>query len=253
MKRMAAAVVLCSLLVAGPAMAEEHGATRVLDTMRTAVEQGRNAQAQRDEWNAEREALEAELLELHIQARWFESQEKRHRDYADKARAEVDRLERRRVEAARLRVMLEPFMDEAVDALSEFVAGDLQFFAKERERRIAFLEASLGDPGIAMSEKLRRILEAYVVEASYGDGVECTGMTLELDGLVVQGSALRVGRLGMFFLSTDGKVAARLERATGWSRLSDEERGDLARAMEMADRKRAHALVALPVGARGNR
>lgn len=253
MKIAVAALVLCSLLAAETAMAEKPGATRVLDAMRTAVEQGRDAQAQRNEWNVERERLEAELLELHIQARWLESQEKRHRDYADKARSEITRLERRRVEAARLRVELEPFMDESVDALAAFVADDLPFLAGERERRIAFLRSSLGDPGITMSEKLRRILEAYVVEASYGDGVDCAGMTLELDGLAVQGSALRVGRLGMFFLSADGVVAARLDRATGWNRLPDEARGDLARAMEMADRKRAHALVALPVGARGDR
>ena len=253
MKIVVAAVVFCCLMAGGSAMAEEPGATQVLDEMHNAVEQGRLAQGMRDEWHEEREKLEVELVEQRILARWYETQEKRHREYADKARAEIARLERRREDAAQLRVVLEPFMDEAVDALENFVARDLPFLAKERKRRIAFLRSSLGDPGISLSENLRRILEAYVVEASYGDGFECVGKTLELDGLAVQGTALRIGRLGMFFLSVDGTVAARLARTSGWTRLPDSSRGDLARAMEMADRKRAHALVALPVGGRGER
>ena len=247
------AAMVCCLLAAGSAVAEETGATQVLDGMRGAVERGIEAQAARDDWSAEREKLEAELVEQRILARWFESQEKRHRAYVDKARAGIDRLERRREEAARLRVVLEPFMDEAVDRLEAFVHEDLPFLLRERERRIAFLRSSLGDPDLTLSEKLRRILEAYVVEASYGDGVHCDGTTLELDGLAVQGTAMRVGRLGMFFVSADGTVAARLDRASGWTRLPDDSRGDLVRAMEMADRKRAHALVALPVGRRDER
>lgn len=253
MKRVVAAAALCCLMASGTAMAESPGAARVLDDMREAVERGREAQAERDEWAARRDRLEAELVELRIQARWFETQEKRHRAYADKTRAEIERLERRREEAARLRVVLEPFLDEAVDRLEAFVAGDLPFLPEERARRIAFLRESLGDPGISLSEKLRRILEAYVVEASYGDGTELGATTLELDGLAVQGTSLRLGRLGMFFLSADGTIAARLDRESGWTPLPGDSMGDLARAIEMADRKRAHSLVALPVGVRGER
>src|SRR3569623_1009542 len=73
-----------------------------------------------------------------------------------------------------------PLMLRMLDSLDKFVAMDLPFHKQERQERIASLKRLMADPDANSSEKYKRFLVAFQIEADYGRslGVE----RAEVDG-----------------------------------------------------------------------
>ena len=65
-----------------------------------------------------------------------------------------------------------PLMLRMLDTLAQFVALDLPFLPEERANRVALLQQMMTRADVAISEKYRRILEAYQVELDYGRTLE---------------------------------------------------------------------------------
>ena len=67
---------------------------------------------------------------------------------------------------------ISPLMARMIDTLAVFVSLDVPFLPEERNNRIADLKSLLERADIAVSEKFRRVLEAYQVEVDYGRTIE---------------------------------------------------------------------------------
>jgi len=206
------------------------------------------AQKRMEAWVDQKASIEARIRDLNLEKAWLEYQNRKYEGYIHKEQAELTGLEVRKKEMEQINMRLEPYLDETVENLKEFVAADLPFLTEERARRIAFLEESLGDYHLSLSEKLRRVLEALHVEADYGRTLEAMDGSINLNGKAIQGRIFRLGRTGLFFQSIDKHVIARFDATAGaWTPLDADYERELDQSMQIVDRKRPAQLLVLPV------
>jgi pyruvate/2-oxoglutarate dehydrogenase complex dihydrolipoamide acyltransferase (E2) component len=98
-----------------------------------------------------------------------------------------------------------PLMERMLSTLKQFVDLDLPFLIDERKKRVAMLEGMMARADVSLSEKYRRIVEAYQVEMDYGRTLEAYEGKLgdAADARTVQ--FLRVGRIALLYQTLDGK------------------------------------------------
>ena len=100
-----------------------------------------------------------------------------------------------------------PLMLRMITGLEQFVALDVPFLKQERKQRLESLNAMMERADISSSEKFRRVLEAYQVEVDYGRTIEAYTALLDVDNKEREVDFLRIGRLGLIYLTRDGKQA----------------------------------------------
>lgn len=243
------AVGWCLVLGMGALAWAQASPTDVRNDVKGAIRIEQQVQQKIEAWNEERSGVLADIRELKAQKKWLEYQHKKYDAYIREQDAAISELKRKQEEIEKIKTALEPYMAETVERLETFVHEDLPFLTEERERRLAFLRNSLYDYHLALGEKLRRVLEALHVEAEYGRTLEKSEATLELSGGPTRVVLFRVGRVGLFGMSLDGKNVVRLNAKTGeWEPLPAAFRAKLSLALDMADKRRAVELVDLPVG-----
>jgi hypothetical protein len=157
-----------------------------------------------------------------------------------------DQLERREG----TETVLLPMLAEMVDTLRRFVELDLPFQLAERRRRVAELADLLDDPGVGLSEKYRRTMNAYLEEAKYGSSLATYRDRLSLDGRERDVELLRVGRIALIYRTPDGKTyGAWVTSSNRWQTLPAEHYSALRDAYRVADRQLAPQLLRLPLPA----
>jgi hypothetical protein len=95
-----------------------------------------------------------------------------------------------------------PLMKKMVDTLEQFVALDVPFLQEERSKRVKTLKDMMPRADVTMSEKYRRILEAYEIEMEYGRTLEAYDGKLG-DGRTVE--FVRFGRVALLYRTSDGQ------------------------------------------------
>ena len=94
-----------------------------------------------------------------------------------------------------------PLMQRMLVTLEQFVQLDLPFLPEERAGRIGTLKEMMTRSDVSISEKYRRIVEAYQIEMEYGRTVEA------YQGKVGDKTVdfLRAGRVSLLYQTLDGK------------------------------------------------
>jgi hypothetical protein len=93
-----------------------------------------------------------------------------------------------------------PLMEKMVTTLEQFVALDMPFRLDERTKRVATLKGLMDRADVTVSEKYRRILEAYQIEIGEGDNASLV-------------EVVRVGRVALMYRRPDGKDAGYWDKA----------------------------------------
>lgn len=75
-----------------------------------------------------------------------------------------------------------PLMIRMIDGLAQFVELDVPFLPEERANRISGLNTMMERADVAVSEKFRRVLEAYQVEVAYGRSIEAYAGIIDVNG-----------------------------------------------------------------------
>jgi seryl-tRNA synthetase len=116
-------------------------------------------------------------------------------------RGEIDEMQKQLDEIQTTSREALPLMAKMLDALVQFVQLDVPFLPDERKGRVAQLQLMMSRSDVSISEKYRRIVEAYQIEMEYGRTVE-----------VYQGKVndktvdiLRVGRIALMYQTLDAK------------------------------------------------
>ncbi len=135
---------------------------------------------------------ESDSLKLYIEQ--LKSQLRSQQDEMDSIRGEQRDI-------ARTNVEILPLMQDMLHTLGQFVDLDVPFLLDERHDRIKKLNDMMPRADVTVSEKFRRIVEAYQVEIDYGRTIE--SYTGNLNGKDV--AFLRVGRVGLLYQTPDGK------------------------------------------------
>ena len=97
-----------------------------------------------------------------------------------------------------------PLMIKMINGLEDFINLDLPFLMKERQNRLANLRSTMDRGDISTSEKFRLITEAYKTELEYGRTIETYRDTINIDGVDTSADFLRIGRIALTYLTTDG-------------------------------------------------
>ncbi len=120
---------------------------------------------------------------------------------------EKQRLARELEEIEVLRQDIVPLMVEMIEVLDRFITLDQPMLLEERRARLTKLEANMSRSDVELAEKFRRLLEAYQIEAEYGQSLEAYEGTLDDQGVQRTVDFLRVGRVGLYYLSLDRQSA----------------------------------------------
>lgn len=143
---------------------------------------------------------------------------------------------------------LMPLMQRMIATLDEFVGLDTPFLMQERRTRVEGLRSMMDEASISMSEKYRKVMEAYMSENEYARTVEVYREALSLDGETKTVDMLRIGRLSLYYRSIDGAQSGIYNPATKrFEPLSSDYAGPLKSAMLIAKKQAAPDLMRLPI------
>lgn len=142
-----------------------------------------------------------------------------------------------------------PLMQKMLETLERFVELDVPFQPEERQKRVASLRQMMGRADVSISEKYRRIIEAYQIETEYGRTLEA------YQGSLGQGEGartvrfLRLGRVALLYQTLDGKETGYWDAAKKEWVVDDSYRHAVMHGFDVADKKGAPDLLTVPIPA----
>lgn len=172
------------------------------------------------------------------------------RDIVASQKDEIDELDVQVKDIDDVERKIGPLMTRMIDVLERFVELDVPFLPKERSARMADLREMMKRSDVSLSEKYRRLMEAYQVENEYGRTIESYKGTLDLNGTSRTVEFLRVGRIALLYQTVDMEESGRWDNETRtWVMLDDDLRRPIRDGIRMATKQTAPDLVRVPVPA----
>lgn len=117
----------------------------------------------------------------------------------DSQQEEMQVIREESAQLDRTNIEIQPLMGRMLGSLEQFVELDVPFLKADRVMRVAKLNEMMPRADVTVSEKYRRIVEAYQIEMEYGRTIEAYKGVLG-DKEV---EFLRVGRVGLFYQTPD--------------------------------------------------
>ena len=147
-----------------------------------------------------------------------------------------------------VRQAIVPMMVEMVDVLAQFIELDQPMLVAERSARLETLRGVLSRSDVDISEKYRRVIESYQIEAEYGQSLEVYEGPITLEGRALTVDFLRVGRVGLYYLSLDRNEAGIWNPATNaWVKLDSQYLDAMDYAVRVAREQAPPNLIELPL------
>lgn len=141
-----------------------------------------------------------------------------------------------------------PLMLRMVESMESFVSLDIPFLKEERAKRIASMKKLMDRADVSVSEKYRRILEAYQIENEYGRTIEAYRGSQEREGKTLTVDFLRIGRITLVYQTLDGGVTSVWNQKEGkWLDLGSEFKKGVQEGLRMARKQSAPNLLKLPI------
>jgi hypothetical protein len=138
-----------------------------------------------------------------------------------------------------------PLMSQMLDSLEQFNLLDLPFLQKERATRLSKLRELMTRADITVSEKYRRVLEAFQIEVEYGRTLETYREKAD-DNIVYD--YLRIGRTVLYRITLAGDTAwAWNKTSSQWRALDSSLLRDVRKAQDVARQTAAPELLILPI------
>ncbi|NVJ65097.1 MAG: DUF3450 domain-containing protein [Gammaproteobacteria bacterium] len=141
-----------------------------------------------------------------------------------------------------------PLMDEMIKTLEQFVALDIPFDLDKRTQRITALNTMMDNADVSVSEKYRKILEAYQIEMGYGNVMSTDTGSIDRDGQALEVDFLRVGRTAYIYLTQDRKSGRYWNKADKqWVDLPEEYIEEVDEAIKMIEGITPYEMFKIPV------
>jgi hypothetical protein len=117
---------------------------------------------------------------------------------------EIASVEKQLIDIETTNREVQPLMQQMVDTLDQFVALDIPFLADERRERVQSLKDMMVRADVTISEKYRRILEAYQIELEYGRTLDAYEGRIGLGEDARTVEFVRLGRVSLMYRTIDG-------------------------------------------------
>lgn len=161
---------------------------------------------------------------------------------------EQQRIQEDLAELEDIRRDLVPLMLEMQRVIGDFVRLDLPFLPEERANRVQALDDLLKRADVDIAEKYRRLIEAYIIEAEYGQTLEAYEGLLDIGGQQRTVDFLRLGRTALYFITLDrSEVGIWDTEAEDWHLLPDQFIDPVMQAIRMARQQVPPDLLRLPL------
>ena len=145
---------------------------------------------------------------------------------------------------------ISPLMARMISTLENFVDLDVPFLPLERAKRVNDLNTMMQRADISVSEKFRRVLEAYQIEVDYGRTIEAYSGLLTIEGQEMDVDFLRIGRVSLVYQTRDGSLLGQWSQsAKQWQSLSQDYRLGINKALRIARKQLAPDLIMIPLSA----
>jgi hypothetical protein len=202
------------------------------------------------------DAISDETRDMLLQYRQYLKEAKSLREYREQLAAQVESqveeiafLKQQLVEVETTAREVLPLMLKMLDTLERFVNLDLPFQLEERHRRIASLRDAMDRADVTISEKYRRIVEAYQIEADYGRSLEAYQGELGEGPEARTVRFLRIGRVALLYQTLDGEETGYFDAERKQWVVDDSYRSAVRRGFAVADKASAPDLLTAPVPA----
>lgn len=162
---------------------------------------------------------------------------------------EMKSIQQQIVQIERTSREITPLLVKMVNTMDSFVQLDVPFLPDERKNRVAQLKEMLARADVTLSEKYRRIMEAYQVEVEYGRTIEA------YQGKVGDKTVdfLRLGRIALLYQGLDGDETAYWDADKKDWVIDDDYRHYVKSGLKVARKQGAPDLLIAPVPApKGN-
>lgn len=136
-----------------------------------------------------------------------------------------------------------PLMERMLTMLDQYIELDLPFLLEERQVRVSTLRSLLLSSEVTISEKFRRVMEAYQIELEYGRTIE-SYRAKDPEGRIVD--FLRLGRVGLYYIGLNsGDAFAWSQANKAWVELDSSYQASLNKGIQIARKQSAPALLDL--------
>lgn len=164
-------------------------------------------------------------------------------------RKELQSIQQQLSEIERTQREVEPLMQRMLATLEEFIALDVPFLIDERTNRVNKLKEMMERVDVTVSEKYRRILEAYQIEMEFG-------RTLDFyEGEMGEGDSartvnfVRLGRVSLMYQTLDGLETGYWDVSQKAFVRDDSYADRVKNALRVAKKSGAPDLIIVPVPA----
>lgn len=141
-----------------------------------------------------------------------------------------------------------PLMLRMIDSLDTFVQLDVPFLPEERTERVANLRELMDRADVDVSEKFRRVMEAFQIEADYGRNIEAYNGEMTVAGQPQDVEFLRMGRTVLLYKTRDGSsMGVWNQQQREWQALDASYASSVQEAIRVARKQLAPDLLTLPV------
>jgi hypothetical protein len=187
------------------------------DTVQTDIQVNANATRSQEQIDAQRDATEDAGVQFARFTLEADSLERYNTQLAEQVRSQEAELTSIETQLAGIETTtreIQPLMQTMVDTLRTFVALDIPFLLDERTTRVQTLVDTLARADVPISEKYRRILEAYQIELEYGRTFD------SYEGRLGDGDDtrtvmfVRLGRIALLYRTMDGSEVGYWNRDT---------------------------------------
>ena len=141
-----------------------------------------------------------------------------------------------------------PFLKETIDSLRKFVNLDIPFLKESRLARLDNLDSIILKSNVTTAEKFRKVFEAYQVETAFGNTIETYPGFIELEGQTITVDYFRMGRLGWYYRSANGKESGYWNKfEDSWIHTNGKLNDEIKLALDIANRQTPPNFITLPV------
>ncbi len=152
------------------------------------------------------------------------------------------------VEVKQTKKEIIPFMLEMYTVLEKFIQLDVPFLMEERKNRLMELKKIMNRADVTLSEKYRRLMEAYGIENEYGKTLEAYYGMQNIDGQEINVNYLRVGRIALNYQTRDGSHQAYWDQSQKkWIPLPSRWQRAIKTGLQVARKQQAPELLIVPV------
>ncbi len=231
----------------GGVSAHTASATRVKETAEKTVGIDVGTQNLVEDWAQEKQEMLDRIETLSSQLKQAQWQQEKNLVFIRTLEEKIADLNLRAAEIKKVELELLPVLDTTLAQVNHLAMSDMPAALERRKEAIARTRTVLDDYDMGLLSKARTMFDLMSREVDLGYTVGVEEQEITADGQARQVKLLRVGRIGLYAVTLDGRNGFVWNRSANQFTALEGSAKDLSNAVEMAEGIRLIGLSNLPL------